>query len=109
MQGFSWNRLTTDAIEVHMPRPRWVREVFATPLISVVGLSLGVYLLMSRFGLLGNLAPAGVDPTSEAGNWQLTPFGWFLVLLPFIAAGLGLIVAQVRNIHHTKMVDDVLS
>jgi len=103
--------LVSIAIVVFLGKDATVSKWKSTiaPLISVVGLSLGVYLLMSRFGLLGNLAPAGVDPTSEAGNWQLTPFGWFLVLLPFIAAGLGLIVAQVRNIHHTKMVDDVLS
>ena len=79
------------------------------PIVAAIGLALGVYLLMSRFNLLGNLAPAGVDPTVPEGAWQLTPFGWFLVLLPFIAALVGLVVAQMRNIHHTKMVDDVLS
>jgi hypothetical protein len=31
------------------------------------------------------------------------------VLSPFVAAGIGYVVAIARNVHHGKMVDDVLS
>jgi amino acid transporter len=79
------------------------------PIASAIILSFGLYLLMSRFNLLAGTAPEGVDPSLPESAWALSSFGWFLVLLPFIAAVLGLIVAQVRNVHHGKMVDDVLS
>lgn len=79
------------------------------PIASAVVLSFGLYLLMSRFNLLAGTAPEGVYPSLPESTWALSSFGWFLVLLPFIAAVLGLIVAQVRNVHHGKMVDDVLS
>jgi hypothetical protein len=79
------------------------------PIASAVVLSFGLYLLMSRFNLLAGTAPEGVDPSLPESAWQLSTLGWTLALLPFAAAVLGLIVAQVRNVHHSKMVDDVLS
>ena len=103
--------LVSISIVVYLGKDKTVSKWKSTvaPLISAIGLGLGVYLLMSRFNLLGNLAPANVDPTTPEGAWQLTGFGWFLVLLPFLAAVAGLIVAQIRNVHHGKMIDDVLS
>ncbi len=67
------------------------------PLIAAVGLAFGTYMLMSRFNLLGNLAPEGVDPSAADTSWQLSGFGWFLVLLPFIAAAIGMVLSLVNN------------
>ena len=79
------------------------------PALSALVLSFGLYLLMSRFNLLAGTAPEGVDPSLPESAWALSGFGWALVLSPFVAAVIGYIVATVRNVHHTKMVDDVLS
>ena len=79
------------------------------PAVSALVLSFALYLVMSRFNLLAGTAPEGVDPSLPESAWALSGFGWALVLSPFVAAVVGYIVATVRNIHHTKMVDDVLS
>ena len=79
------------------------------PIASALVLSFGLYLLMSRFNLLSGTAPAGVDPSLPESAWALSPLGWSLVLLPFAAALVGLVVASIRKVHHNKMVDDVLS
>ena len=79
------------------------------PIASALVLGFGLYLLMSRFNLLSGTAPEGVDPSLPESAWQLSTLGWSLVLLPFVAAVVGLVVASVRKVHHSKMVDDVLS
>ena len=80
------------------------------PIVSAVGLAVGVYMLMSRFNLLGNLAPATVDPTTPEGAWQLTGLGWFLVLMPFIAAAIGLVLSMVNNgKRNSELLADILS
>jgi hypothetical protein len=71
-------------------------------------LSVGVYLLMARFNLLGNLAAEGVDPTLADSAWKLSPFGWFLVLLPIIGGVIGVIIAAVRKGNKT-LEQDLLS
>lgn len=78
------------------------------PALSAVVLSVGVYLLMSRFNLLGNLAAEGVDPTLADSAWKLSGFGWFLVLLPIIGAVIGLVVAGVRK-GNKSLEQDLLS
>jgi amino acid transporter len=79
------------------------------PIASAIVLAGGLVLLMGRFNLLAGVAPDGVDPSLPESTWQLNTLGWGLVLSPFIAAIIGYIVASVRNVHHNKMVDDVLS
>ena len=80
------------------------------PIVSAIGLAVGVYMLMSRFNLLGNLAPANVDPTTPEGAWQLTGFGWFLVLLPFIAAAIGWVLSAMNNSkRNSELLADILS
>lgn len=75
------------------------------PLIALIGLVIGEYLLMSRFNLLGSLAPT----PEEAGNpWALSTLGWVLVLLPFIAAVVGVIWGRVSGAN-SKATADVLS
>jgi hypothetical protein len=79
------------------------------PIASAIVLTGGLWLLMGRFNLLAGTAPEGVDPSLPESTWQLNTLGWVLVLSPFIAALIGYAVASLRKVHHTKMVDDVLS
>lgn len=79
------------------------------PLVASLGLGFGLYMLMSRFNLLGNLAPAGVDPTLGDSAWKLSELGWTLVLLPFAAAVVGLIVSMVQKNAKKELLEDILS
>jgi amino acid transporter len=79
------------------------------PIASAILLAFGLYLLMSRFNLLAGTVPDGVDPAAADSAWKMNTLGWVLDLSPFIAAGIGYFVATLRKVHHTKMVDDVLS
>jgi amino acid transporter len=51
------------------------------PILSAAGLAVGLYLVMSRFGLLAGTTAEGVDPTTQ--TWGLNITGWVLVGLPF--------------------------
>nr|WP_315463209.1 APC family permease [uncultured Rhodoferax sp.] len=62
------------------------------PLLAALGLIVGQYLLMSRFGLLSGAVAEGVDPTTT--QWGLNNLGWLLVLFPFIVFVLGLVYAN---------------
>jgi amino acid transporter len=104
--------LVSIAIVVFLGKDKTVNVWKSTiaPLIAAIGLSVGTYMLMSRFNLLGSLAPKDVDPTTPEGAWQLTGFGWFLVLLPFIAAVAGLILSLVNNKNEkAELLEDILS
>jgi hypothetical protein len=63
-------------------------STLASPVLAGLGLITGLYLLISRFGLLAGTVPEGVDPTVTA--WRLSPVGWTLVLLPFVLFLVGL-------------------
>ena len=78
------------------------------PLLSAVGLAAGLYLLMSRFNLLGGLAAKDVDPSLAESAWLLSPMGWVFMLSPFIAAVLGLVVA-VATKNKRDLAADILS
>jgi hypothetical protein len=67
--------------------------VFA-PLLSVGGLAVGLWLLMSRFALLAGTVKDGVDPTKEP--WALNTTGWILVLAPFVMFVIGTVVGKLR-------------
>lgn len=104
--------LVSIAVVVYLGKDKAVSIWKSTiaPIVAAVGLAVGTYMLMSRFNLLGSLAPANVDPTTPEGAWQLTGFGWFLVLLPFIAAALGFIVSLANNKNEkTALLEDILS
>jgi amino acid transporter len=62
-------------------------STLAAPVLAGLGLLAGLYLLISRFGLLAGTAPAGVDPTTSV--WVLNPVGWALVALPFVVLLVG--------------------
>jgi len=65
------------------------------PILAAIGLLVGEYLLMSRFGLLAGTVAKGVDPTTQ--SWGLNFLGYTLVFLPFIVFILGTVVGTVRR------------
>jgi amino acid transporter len=65
------------------------------PAVACVGLLAGLYLLMSRFGLLAGTVADGVDPAAQA--WGLNLTGWVLVLLPFAVLVVGIVLGAVRR------------
>lgn len=79
------------------------------PALAIIGLVLGEYLLMSRFNLLAGTAADGVDPSLPESAWALSPFGWFLVLVPFIAGVIGFIVAALQGKEKAALTEDILS
>lgn len=79
------------------------------PALAAIGLVLGEYLLMSRFNLLAGTVADGVDPSLPESAWALSPLGWFLVLLPFIAGIIGFIVAAVQGKEKAALTEDILS
>ncbi len=72
-----------------------VWHTMLAPILAVIGLVLGLYLLMSRFALFAGTAAEGSDPTTQA--WALNPLGWFLVLSPFGIFVIGVIVGSLRR------------
>ena len=64
------------------------------PVLAFLGLVLGLYLLMSRFGLLAGT----VDNPDDANSpWKLNMTGWVLILLPFAMFLVGLLVGYLRK------------
>lgn len=76
------------------------------PVVSIVLLVGGLYLLMSRFNLLAGTVAANVDPTLPESAWKLSSLGWFLVLSPFIAMLVGLGVATLSKKSHESLSKD---
>lgn len=76
-----------------------------SPVLALFGLAVGEYMLMSRFNLLGGLAPR---PEESMNAWALTPLGWFLVLSPFIAAVIGAVIGAVKH-GNKALTEDILS
>ncbi|HEX6967644.1 MAG TPA: APC family permease [Micromonosporaceae bacterium] len=72
---------------------RW--NTLLAPALAAVGLAAGLYLLMSRFGLLAGTTAEGVDPTTQA--FGLSTTGWVLVGAPFVMFVVGLLVGIARQ------------
>jgi amino acid transporter len=70
-------------------------STLAAPVLAGLGLLTGLYLLVSRFGLLAGTVPEGVDPTTTA--WRLSATGWTLVLLPLAVFLVGLVWGAVLS------------
>ncbi|TDC11037.1 APC family permease [Nonomuraea longispora] len=70
-------------------------STLVAPIAAIAGLVFGMYLLVSRFGLLAGTATEGVDPTTQ--SWGLSGLGWFLVALPFFVLAAGTAVGAVRR------------
>lgn len=70
------------------------------PVLALVGLLTGFYLLMSRFGLLAGTVRDDVDPTTQA--WGYNPIGWALVLTPWVVLGVGLAIGALVKKDETE-------
>ena len=77
------------------PEEKNIWKTLIAPILAALGLLLGEYLLMSRFGLLAGTVAEGVDPTKQ--SWGLNLLGYTLVFLPFVVFVLGAIVGTVRR------------
>ncbi|HAM27992.1 MAG TPA: amino acid permease [Microbacteriaceae bacterium] len=84
-----------------------VFQSIIAPVLATIGLVLGEYLLMSRFGLLAGTVAEGVDPSTT--SWGLSPIGWVLVLLPFALLAVGFVVSRTRRSVNDELLRDVLS
>ena len=97
------------AVIVYFAKNKGGENIFQTivaPVAATIGLILGEYLLMSRFGLLAGTVADGVDPTTE--SWGLSPIGWSLVLLPFVLWVVGYVVSRTRRSINEELVRDVV-
>lgn len=98
------------AVIVYFRRNRGDENVFQTiiaPVLALIGLVVGEYLLMSRFGLLAGTVLPDVDPTVQA--WGLDALGWVLVLLPFALLVIGFVLAKLRKNVNEDLLKDIVS
>lgn len=82
-------------------------QTLVAPVLAMVGLAVGLYLLLSRFGLLTGAVAEGLDPTTTA--WAMSGLGWFMALLPFATLVIGYLIAQVRHTDSNELIRDVIS
>jgi amino acid transporter len=90
--------LVSIAVIAYFRRTDEDRRIWHTviaPLLAVAALGAGLYLLISRFGLLAGTVVEGHDPTAEAFGLNTT--GWVLVILPFAMVVVGWVVGLVRR------------
>ncbi|WP_370287733.1 APC family permease [Nocardioides sp.] len=90
--------LVSVAVIVHFraePEGAKVWNTLVAPLLSIVGLAVAAYLIMSRFALLAGTVAEGKDPTTQA--FALDSTGWTLVLAPFVVLVLGMGIGAVRR------------
>jgi amino acid transporter len=64
------------------------------PVLALIGLVIGEYLLMSRFGLLSGAVD---NPDDALTAWKLNTTGWVLVLTPFVMLAIGWILGVARR------------
>jgi amino acid transporter len=98
------------AVIAYFRKNKGSENIFQTmiaPVLAIVGLVLGEYLLMSRFGLLAGTVAEGVDPTVT--SWGLSPIGWVLILLPFALLIVGYIVSRIRRDVNEELLRHVMT
>lgn len=87
--------LVSIAVIVYFMRTKEDTRIWNTkiaPVLAIIGLAVGEYMLMSRFNLF-----SGTSSTEEANAWEMNTTGWILVLLPFAMFVAGLIVGTIRK------------
>ena len=96
--------LVSISVIVYFRRTKEDSRVWNTliaPVLAIIGLALGEFMLMSRFNLLAGVAQDPAMCPGEAGSgcgpFEMTSLGWFLVLLPFIIFVVGLVLGAVRR------------
>jgi amino acid transporter len=99
------------AVLAYFARPGRARHWWSTtaaPVLAGLGLLVGLYLLISRFGLLAGTVPEGVDPSTTP--WTLSATGWTLVLLPFLVLVVGVVLgaAVQRRPDRSRELSDIL-
>lgn len=78
------------------------------PIVAVIALAVGAYLLVAKFALLAGTVAEGKDPTVE--SFAMNGTGWFLVSLPVIAFVVGIIVGLIRrNEENADAIADLVS
>jgi amino acid transporter len=68
-----------------------VWHTLIAPILAIIGLVIGEYMLMSRFNLFSGTA------SGEGGPWEMNTTGWILVLLTFAVFVVGLLVGLLRK------------
>jgi amino acid transporter len=83
-------------------------NTLVAPILAIVGLIVGAYLITARFGLLAGTVAEGVDPTAQ--TFGLSSTGWTLVLLPYAVFVIGMVIGQLRrNKENQDAVADLVS
>lgn len=98
------------AVIVYFRRNRGSENVFQTtiaPVLAALGLILGEYLLMSRFGLLAGTVSDDAAVANEP--WGLSVLGWVLIVLPFALLLIGYLVSRLRREVNEELLRDVIS
>lgn len=99
------------AVIAYFRRTREDTRVWHTliaPALAFIGLVLGLYLLISRFGLLAGTVAEGVDPTTQA--WGLNATGWTLIGLPFVLLLVGTVIGVLRrSAQHDAAIRDLVT
>lgn len=86
--------LVSIAVIVYFRRTKEDTRVWNTmiaPILAIIGLAVGEYMLMSRFNLFSGTA------AGEGGPWEMNPTGWVLVLATPVLFVIGIIVGSVRK------------
>ncbi|RJT94494.1 APC family permease [Arthrobacter frigidicola] len=98
------------AVIAYFRKNKGEEGIFTTviaPVVAFLGLLVGEYLLMSRFGLLAGTTAEGVDPSVQP--WGLSPLGWVLIALPFVVLLAGYLFSRIAGPENEEFVRDELS